>query len=199
MQENDPLGFFERCFLLGSFHRESFSCFPHKCLSSCYRLGPALGPVTRLSLSPLPEPGSVSLCPVAGIAKDEAFLRPPPEIVDAVEAAVVMLPDVAPLVTRRCRRKETCQLALTGGQRALSRCDQLAALTSYAGDLGEVPASVPTATDGRGVPLDESFLTLVPHERVDLVSLALLSKGARVLHQRGLAAGHWRHSGGGKC
>lgn len=40
------------------------------------------------------------------------------------------------------------------------------------------------------MPLDESFLTLVPHEKVDFVSLALLSKGARVLHQGGLAAGH---------
>lgn len=48
------------------------------------------------------------------------------------------------------------------------------------------------------MPLDESFLTLVPHEKVDFVSLALLSKGARVLHQGGLAAGHWRRSEGGK-
>lgn len=46
--------------------------------------------------------------------------------------------------------------------------------------------------------LDVSFLALVPHKRVDFVSLALLSKGACVLHQRGLAAGHWRKSEGGK-
>lgn len=75
--------------------------------------GQRWAPVTRLSLSPLPLRGSVSLRPVAGTAKDEGLLRPPPEIVDAVETAVVVLPDVAPLVTRGCGRKETCLLALT--------------------------------------------------------------------------------------
>lgn len=58
--------------------------------------------------------------------------------------------------------------------------------------------SVATATDGGEVPLDESFLTLVPHQRVDFVSCALLSEGSRVLHDGGLVAGHWRHSEGEK-
>lgn len=72
-------------------------------------------------------------------------------------------------------------------------------LTSYAADLGDVPVSVAAATDGGKVPLDESPLTLVPHQSVYFVPLAHLSKGARVLHDGGLAAGHWRHSQGEKC
>lgn len=125
MQENDPLGFYERCFLLCFFHRESFSRFPNKRLSLCYRLGPALGPVTRLSLPPLPVRGSVSLRPVAGTAEDEGLLRPPPEIVDAVETAVVVLPDVAPLVTRRCRRKRDLPVSADRRSRSLVKVRSL--------------------------------------------------------------------------
>lgn len=127
---------------------------------------------------------------MAGTAEHDGLLGPLPEVVDAVEAAVVVLSDVAPLVSGCCKTEEASLLALAAGRKSGEGCVKLAALTSYAADLGKIPVSVATATDGWEVPLDEPFLTLVPHQSVDFVSLALLSKSARVLHEGGLAAGH---------
>lgn len=66
----------------------------------------------------------------------------------------------------------------------------LAVLTVHAADFRDIPSSIPTTTDSWDVPLNKACPALVPHQRVDLISLTLLTKGMCILHQRGLATGH---------
>lgn len=65
-----------------------------------------------------------------------------------------------------------------------------AILTIHTGNFGGIPLSIPSTTDSWDMPLNKACPALVPHQRVDLVSLTLLAKGTCILHKRGLATGH---------
>ncbi len=65
-----------------------------------------------------------------------------------------------------------------------------AVLTVYAGDFRDIPMSIPTTTDSWDVPLNKACATLVPHQRVDLISFTLRTKHSCIFHQRRLATGH---------
>lgn len=84
-----------------------------------------------------------------------------------------------------------CQSAIQWEQHRTSTCWILAVLTIHAGNFRDIPSPIPTTTDNWDVPLNKACLTLVPHERVDFISLTLPTKSACVLHQRGLVTGHW--------
>lgn len=88
-------------------------------LSSGVSAGPRRA---RLSLSSLPVRRPVPLLPVPGTAEDNGLLWPPPEVVDAVEVAVVVLSDVAPLVTGRCETEEANLLAPVAGRKSGQGC-----------------------------------------------------------------------------
>lgn len=140
------------------------------------------------SLSPQPATSPVSFAPVSGLVVDGILL--PLEVVDAVEAVVSVSSGEGPLIIRGWRkmksRKERHEQN-TVAPCCVADCSLLrntvwGVLTVHAGDFGDVPPSIPTATDDWHMSLNEAGLALVPHQGVDFIARPHLAEGTRILH-----------------
>ena len=159
----------------------------------CVLISGELCRVTWQSFSLLLMFSPVSSPSVALMVEAEGLIRPSIKVVYAVETIVLMSSIKDPLIAWCCQWKNSvCQnpVQYTKNNEYLLRAKP-AVLTVHAVDFRDIPSSIPTTTDSWDMPLYEAFPALVPHQWINLIPLTFLTKSLCILHQRGLATGHW--------